>query len=89
MPKVKLNLRTGEAYEAGATLVVMIVLHEAHLRRTLRAYASYCNGTRTHLSLSSKTRHSVERSNEKGGSNSSPISAVCIILWPGSDFQQG
>jgi hypothetical protein len=29
----------------------LIVLSEAHLRRILKAYASYYNGARTHLSL--------------------------------------
>ncbi len=32
-----------------------IIFGEAHLRRTLRAYASYYNGTRTHLSLAKDT----------------------------------
>jgi hypothetical protein len=29
----------------------MIVLGEAHLLRTLKSYARYCNGVRTHRSL--------------------------------------
>jgi transposase InsO family protein len=41
----------------------IIVLGEAHLRRILKAYAGYYNGTRTHLSLGKDTPfpRSIER----------------------------
>ena len=40
-----------------------IIFGEAHLRRTLRAYAGYYNGTRTHLSLAKDTplRRAIQR----------------------------
>jgi transposase InsO family protein len=41
----------------------IVVFGEAHLRRVLTAYAGYCNGVRTHLSLNkdSPRRRPVQR----------------------------
>jgi hypothetical protein len=33
----------------------LVIFSEAHLRRVLRAYADYYNGTRTHMSLNKDT----------------------------------
>jgi transposase InsO family protein len=43
----------------------VIVLGEAHLRRTLRAYADYYNGVRTHRSLNKDVP--ISRPIQRGG----------------------
>jgi len=43
----------------------MVILSEVHLRRVLRAYAGYYNGTRTHLSLGKDTP--LAREIQRGG----------------------
>ena len=43
----------------------LVIVGEAHLRRVLRAYADYYNGTRTHLSLSKDSQ--LSREIQRGG----------------------
>ncbi len=64
----------------------LIVFGEAHLRHILRAYASYYNGVRTHLSLDKDApafRHQISVKRQRG-SDSGHCRVTCP--WHGYRF---
>ena len=64
----------------------IIVVGEGHLRRVLRAYASYYNGVRTHRSLNKDAP--VHRPTQRIGIlRSHPILGGLIISTSGSSFR--
>src|SRR4051794_20612162 len=66
----------------------VIVFGEQHLRRLLRSYQQYYNGTRTHLSLAKDSP--VPRCVHATGSILPlPILADCITIMSGSDLRHG
>jgi transposase InsO family protein len=64
----------------------IIVLGEAHLRRILKAYASYYNGARTHLSLR-KDASFPAPSKGPGVSLRYQSSVACTITTAGHSFR--
>ena len=66
----------------------MIVIGEAHLRRILKAYVSYYNGARTHLSLK-KDAPIPAPSSGLDGSHRYRFSVACTINTAGHSFRQG
>jgi transposase InsO family protein len=64
----------------------VVVFGEGHLRRILKAYVSYYNAVRTHLSLN-KDAQSIDRSSGSGGSFQCPSSVACTINTVGRSFR--
>jgi len=62
-----------------------IVFGEAHLRRSLNAYAAYYNEVRTHPSLS-KDAAKFRRVQPVGSLGALPLLVVCIINMFGFEF---
>jgi len=63
----------------------VIVFGEAHLRRVLKAYASYCNQVRTHLSLH-KDAPDCRRAQPVGNIAASPVPGAYTITTSGFEF---